>query len=548
MSLVKNKLFLITLIAVIYFVSARFGLAVSSINKFAALVWLPSGIALAAMLLIGRWIWPAILIAAFTINFITGASVFVALGIAVGNTLEAYVGAYLCGYKINFSKTLEKIEDVRRLVLVAMTCTMISATIGVFSLWLGGALEDSQLTLSWMQWWAGDALGTLAVTPLLLVLSTRISIPRLSFYEAGWYERIAFIAILTGVGWTVLSGSPVLNTLTGGKSLYLLVPVLLWGAMRFGQRGSAVSSFVICLVAAWNFSHASGPFVSGAIAPNLLQMMFFVTSMLILSLFVGAIVSTREIERLRLKENERELSAAKAVAEAANLAKSEFLANMSHELRTPLTAVIGCSALVAKENISPAEREHYLSVINRNSEAMTKLISELLDFSRVEAGKLELNIKETFVTDLIEDMKATFETTAKEKQIELHFAIEPGVPQAVFTDLFRLRQILINIIGNAIKFTTQGSVRVRVQNIRSAEKTLLQFLVIDTGIGISSSNCAKLFIPFSQVDSSFRRQYGGAGLGLSLSRKLARLLGGDLELLESFPGKGCTFSVTINPG
>lgn len=548
MSQLRNKILLIALVAIVYFVGARFGLAVSAINKFAALVWLPSGIALASMLIFGRWIWPAIFIGAFAINFLTGAPAFVAVGVAIGNTFESYFGAYLCRYRLEFSNSLEKIEDVRRLVLVAMTCTMLSATIGVLSLWLGGVLQVSQLSTSWMQWWAGDALGTLALAPLLLVLSARVSIPRLSFNAAGWFEKIAFVVTLVGVSWLVLSSSPVLIPLTGGKSLYLLVPVLLWGAMRFGQRGSVVSSLVICLFAAWNTSHAIGPFVGSDLVANVFHMIIFSIAMLVMSLFVGAIVSTREIEQLRLKQNEIELIAAKAAAESANLAKSEFLANMSHELRTPLTAVVGSSALVARENVSLADREHYLSVINRNSEAITRLISEFLDLSKVEAGKLELNLRETAVDDLIEDIKTTVASSATEKQIELRFAVDPDVPEIVVTDAFRLRQVLINIIGNAIKFTAQGSVTVRVQMLSDVEKPLLQFLVIDTGIGISKTNGEKLFIPFSQVDSSFRRQHGGAGLGLVLSRRLARLLGGDLKLLDSVIGQGSTFRITIDPG
>lgn len=251
------------------------------------------------------------------------------------------------------------------------------------------------------------------------------------------------------------------------------------------------------------------------------------------------------MERLRLQRDE--LETAKRAAEQANLAKSQFLANMSHEIRTPLGAILGFSNMIQDPSIAPGERLQFIEIINRNGRELSRLINDLLDLSKVEAGKMHFERAKVDVSDLLFDVIETLRPKADEKGLTLWFSSEAAVPATVHTDPTRLRQILVNLISNAIKFTSAGGVTVTLGQVSSAdgERPELSIVVEDTGAGIEESQQGRLFQRFSQADSSTTRRFGGTGLGLFLSRKLARELGGDVRLVHSAPGQGSTFQLTI---
>ncbi len=536
-------------LAFVYFISAHFGLTVSAVNKFAALVWPPSGIALATLLIFNRNLWPGIFLGAFLVNFIAGASFFASIGISIGSTLEAVVGATLF-YSVNGTRNaLEKVRDVSRLVVIAITCTLISATLGVGSLWLSRAFDLHEAITYWIQWWVGDALGILAITPLLIVHFSKNSLPRFSLLSASWFAKLSYGFALVGVSMLVLGSSPVLATLVGAKNLYILFPLLLWGAMRFGQLGSVTTTFVISIMAMWNTSQGFGPFADSTTAANV-YLLVFVVVVSVTGLFLGAMVSEREREQVRLRQSDLDLKAAKEAAEAANLAKSAFLANMSHEIRSPLGAVMGFSELVADGGLAPKEQATFVAAIKRNGELLLNLINDILDLSKVEAGKIEIQKRQLSIAELLKDVEATLTQQALSKNINLIFKIHPLVPSIIFTDPLRLRQILINVIGNALKFTgPQGKVSVDVHLISKASGgAQVSFVVKDSGIGIRFQDAKNLFTSFSQVDPSAKRKYGGTGLGLVLSRRLAQLLGGTVILAESEIDKGSTFVISIDSG
>jgi len=248
------------------------------------------------------------------------------------------------------------------------------------------------------------------------------------------------------------------------------------------------------------------------------------------------------------QRSQHELELAKIRAEEASRAKTEFLANMSHEIRTPLGAVMGFADLLSGQDLSPQEREDYSEIVSRNGRQLSNLINDILDLSKVEAGKMEIEHISVSVRELIDDVILSLRAAAEAKELLLKAQISSEVPIYVRTDPTRLKQILLNLVGNSIKFTDKGSVIVSCEMSHFDElgRRRMIIRVSDTGIGIPIDKQAKLFQPFAQADSSMSRKYGGTGLGLALSNQLAAALSGELKLVQSAPTQGSTFQLALD--
>ena len=260
----------------------------------------------------------------------------------------------------------------------------------------------------------------------------------------------------------------------------------------------------------------------------------------------GSLVSFDDISELRKKEVELEKS--KAEAEAANQAKSAFLANMSHEIRTPMNAILGFTEILKRGYVhNQQESLRYLNIINSSGKSLLDLINDILDLSKVESGKMEMEISRIQPYHIVYEAIQVLALRASEKGIRLDYDVVGRIPEYIHSDPTRLRQIIINIVGNAIKFTERGGVHVTCRFDDNGETPRIVFDVSDTGIGMTEEQLRNIFNPFVQADSSTTRRFGGTGLGLTISKKFAENLGGGIEV-SSEEGRGSTFSISIATG
>lgn len=509
-------------------------------NTLATLIWPPSGLAVAALLIGGLQLWPAVAIGAFFVNAATGVSWTVLPAITVGNTLEAIAAVYYLR-KCGFRTRLQRVVDVTLLCLIGVALSpIIAATVGVGSLWFAGILEPGSFLMTWGTWYLGDAIGILVLTPAILVWSGYVHQPKSwsRLMEAGALA-ISFLGVSIFAYFRLGEGAdPATYFLVRPYSLF---PFLVWAAVRFGQWGATACILSISIISLLSILLGPGPIAVGTLRENLIFSQYFLA-------FAGftafVLAASTQVQR----SAQRALSRAKEKADEANRAKSEFVANMSHEIRTPLSIVIGYCDFLLKPELDRAERLEYAQTIKRSGEVLLKLVGDILDISRIEAGRLQIEKTGFPLDDFLEQLHSLFRLKAEQKGIRFVFEKIGPVADFVVSDSARLQQILTNVIGNAFKFTHEGIISMQIRSVRSEDGApLLEFAVTDSGCGIYPHQVPRLFGRFSQADgATTTRRFGGSGLGLGLSRTLAQLLGGDLVLKESTPGRGSTFVVTVS--
>ncbi len=519
----------IVIVSLAYIVAARIGLSLDTVGGFATLVWPASGIALAALLLGGVRLWPAIAIGAFTANYLSGAPVLAAFGIAIGNTAEALTGAYLLRKVPGFRCQLDRVRDVLAMIfLAAGISTLVSATLGVTTLLAFDLIPPAGYGETWKAWWLGDAIGDLLAAPLILVwaeFKPRVRIQR-------WSESLALAVVIVMTGMLVFG--------TNGEGVargreYMLFPPLMWAALRFGIRGSVTSCSIMLVIAVVYTAMGRGPFAEGDLHGNLLALQMFAGISGATFLLLGASIAER-------RRAAKELKVAHEISESANRAKSGFLAVVSHELRTPLNAIMGYVELMLLEIDGPlnAGQRGILERIRQSQRHLLSLIEDVLGFAQVEAGRLSFTLQPVRVSDSVASIEQIIEQESKKKSLTLRIAEIPS-DLAVQADPDKLRQVLLNLVTNSIKFTSSGGI-ISISADRQNDRVKID--VEDTGIGISDSNLEHVFEPFFQVDQGGTRKYPGVGLGLSIVRDVVLAMNGDVEI-DSEEGKGTTVSILL---
>jgi signal transduction histidine kinase/ActR/RegA family two-component response regulator len=530
----------LALVAIAYFLTATFALRVHAAYRFASLVWAPTGIAIATVVLGGSRYWPAIAAGAFAANFRAGAPFAAAAGIALGNTLEAVWGVWLLRRVPGFTRSLRRVGDALALVLLGGgVATLVSATIGVGSLYLGGMVPASGLALTWRDWWVGDAIGALVVAPFLLTLGGSSVRPQRPWENA---EAAVLGALLTAAA-LFLFRSP-----RAGMEL-LLSPFLVWACLRFEQRGAARATLVITGIAVWATIQGYGPFARGRdLEEGLFALQSFVALTAGTFLVLGAAVAERrkaEEERAsdlrELERAHRELRRANEETEHANRAKDQFLAALSHELRTPLTPVLALASSLELEPALAPDTRRRIGVVRRNAELEARLIDDLLDLTRVARGKLTLDREPVPLAEAVDHVLEICREDAAAKGVTLEREGSDG-GVSVLADPARLRQILWNLVKNGVKFTPLGG-RVVVRLERPGI-TRVAVEVTDTGVGIDRAELARIFRPFEQGSS----RAGGLGLGLAIAFALVDAHDGTLTAASAGPGRGSTFRIELPIG
>jgi len=494
-----------------YFLTARLGLRLGAVAGFATLVWPPTGISLAALFLLGDALWPAVALGAFAVNIAAGAPLAVACGIATGNTLEALAGANLLRLA-RFQPALERVRDVLALVLLAaFLSTLVSALIGVGSLWAGGVVHGSNALAATQAWWIGDALGDLVIAPALFVWTAR---PRLSLGRWRWLEALAVAGLLVGFSLGIFSGAE--DGLL--RQTYMVFPALVLAASRFGPYGASTGVLLVSAIAIAGTVTGHGPFLRASLSESLL----------FLQTFMGIVALTILVVEAALTERNRAVEA-----------RDEFLAIASHELSTPLTALsLQVQNLLRALTRGEAETEKlrtHTEATWRMVGRLARMIRELLEISRI-SGRIRLEREEVDLALLIRESVLRLDPQIAQAGSAVTVLASEPVPGR--WDRTRLDQVIDNLLANAIKFGAGKPVEIVVDGFGP----MARLEVRDHGIGIGPRDQARVFERFERAVS--RRRFGGLGLGLWIARQVVEAHGGTISL-SSEPGRGSTFTVEL---
>lgn len=528
------------LLAGLYFAAARLGLALDPVSAFAALVWPASGIALAALTLGGRRLWPGVALGAFLANVVNGAHPLTAAGIAAGNTLAAAAGAALLG-RAGFRPALDRLRDVAALVgLAALGSTLVAATTGAGCLWLSGALPAGAAGETWLAWWVGDALGDLVVAPLVFTWAAAMP-------DGTRGRGPGRVVAAVGVGAAIVAGAAgvfalppsVASAPAAHGMVYAIFPLLMVAAVAFGPRGATSAAFLVSAVAVACTALRTGPFVRVELHEGLLQLQLFMGITTTTFAVLAAVTAERAAALATLERAHGALAVVNSELERAVDVRDAVIAMASHELRTPLHSLklqLGLLRLRASTTDDPPDGR-VLGVLERQVRRLVELVTGLLDASRMPDGRLTIDVRDG--VDLVELARDVAQRLGQDVPGGGRITVRAPQPVVGRWDRARLDQVVTNLLTNAVQYGAGLPIEVVVEAAGDQAKLTVR----DHGVGIAQADQARVFERFERA-SPAGLESRGLGLGLWIVRQIAEAHGGAVSL-ESALGAGSTFTVVL---
>jgi len=508
--------------------SMLFSLFLAGAKTGVATVWPANAIVVAGLMVLprrqGLWLLGAAALIHLALVLAVGDPPLFSVTVSVLDTVQAALTALFLR-RMRVSSRPRSMDDLMRLTAMAFIATVATSIPTSFLATLSMGLPAH---LGWSDWLTANVLGVALTLPTALIL---LAGPQ------GWPRH----SILEPLGVSILTAlvTAVVFASDHPSLQVLCFPPVLLAAFRGGPRGAALGAMIVLVV--------SIPVTLWAVGDNPDQRALMLRHILVFHvvLYVVSLASALTLARQArlqalLVRRQAIARAAQARAQAANQAKSDFLATMSHEIRTPLNSILGFADLIAQTPDLTAENQRRLDLIARAGDSLVVIVGDLLDFARVEAGAVALDPEPVSPAGLLRDAAGIVAAEARAKGLDLHLELDPLAEAPRLLDETRLRQVLLNLLNNAVKFTAVGAVTARL----AVAGDRLSFEVSDTGIGIDPAVQSRLFQRFSQADSSITRGYGGAGLGLAISRALVTLMGGSIGV-ESQLGQGARFWLDI---
>ncbi|MGZ3694410.1 MAG: sensor histidine kinase [Bdellovibrionota bacterium] len=527
------------LVFVAYVAISLASLRIQLVTGMETQVWPAAGIAFAAVLFWGYAVCPSIFLGTLVVHLIHGDPLLPFLGPALGNTIEPIVGVKLCVPKFGFHASLQRPQSVVCfLVGAGLISTFVGTVIGVpwLALWNYHHVDYFYFT----QYWVGDSLGVMIGATPILVFATPNKIARFTWKSASLAERYAFLVVTAAV-------ITIFSVIHGPIRLYFFFPVMLWAAIRVGQRGVSILSLGIAAVAIWQTAIGRGPFRN--VVGDYKQEFFlflFVATLQATGLVFASVVMEREAERLAREEDmnraNAKLKEVNTELEEAVRTGDEFLSIASHELRTPMTPlklyfqVLKRAANNLDAPLSGQALVGKLASCERSLDRLSRLIDELLTVSRIRAGRMNINPESLGLSELVRDVMGQYQCELDFAKCGLKLDLEKGVRGN--WDKMKIEEVIVNLITNAIKFNKGHQIEVSVKS-EGASATLT---VRDYGVGIATADQERIFQRFERAVSA--RHLGGLGLGLYIVRQIVEAHGGIVSV-NSELGKGSTFTVRL---
>jgi signal transduction histidine kinase/CheY-like chemotaxis protein len=432
----------------------------------------------------------------------------------------------------NGTSVFDRYQDVFRFAVASLIGTVVSPTIGVTALSIGGFAPWDEYAPIWATWLLGDFSGAVIFTPVIMLW---IKDPRRHVNPARDVDVAVLLGLLTFLSALVFAGWLPLSRLNYPVA-FILGPIIVWTAFRLSQRETASGIFILSLIATWGTLEGFGPFVWPDRNESLLILQSFNLLTTITALALAAGMAERRRAQTAIEQQ-------KAAVEAANRTKDNFLAMLSHELRTPLTPVIAALEGLESTNLNSDESKSALAMIRRNVELESQLIDDLLDLTRIARDKLQLRFVPIDAHEAVSNVIEMCRNEAIAGKLRVHANLRAGA-HFVTADPAKFQQIVWNLVKNAIKFTKEGGEIVISSSNPSAQ--IFELSIRDTGIGMEPDIINRIFDPFEQGDRSFQTRFGGLGLGLAISKSLAQAHGGTLVAQSKGRGEGSTFLLTMN--